>query len=359
MFCSKCGTQVPDNAKFCHNCGKPIPSAVHETVIDAIPLPIEQVPPTPRVVSVPAKALSTPIKSAAPTRYQIAISIILVLFLSLAYGLMFLVALGGEHPHFKNQGTGLLIWTILTFWYCWKRMNRRGWVGGTIGLTVFILAIFLSAAIAGYVRGQLDYVLEHSPIARLKKIYPGEYETIRNDLIATVKTGDVKSEEFERFFLAKMVSLLPKVFKTTSDDALLLFGQAKIQISREVAERSADDCVAFLYGLQPEDAATAARISGLVTKQTTELKNAAIAKVFEEAGTAMLAVNPNDENRFNSLVSQLDRTVKSNYQTSVYSFFDLKKPADVRCKAGILILEEVLNLPPNDRTFMLRRLFAQ
>lgn len=33
MFCSQCGTKLPDNSKFCHRCGQPITKIGHSNII--------------------------------------------------------------------------------------------------------------------------------------------------------------------------------------------------------------------------------------------------------------------------------------------------------------------------------------
>ena len=67
-----------------------------------------------------------------------------------------------------------------------------------------------------------------------------------------------------------------------------------------------------------------------------------------------------DEKRFNTLIAQLDAKLKSTYGTSAYYFADDSEnlPSAVRCKAGLLLFREALNLPEKDRSFMLTTLFA-
>src|SRR5271169_5726543 len=78
MFCISCGNKVPDAARFCAKCGKPVEADADRTVLgeaailDAnqetfapdVPL---QPPPTPRLTPAPSRPRSTPPSNPALT----------------------------------------------------------------------------------------------------------------------------------------------------------------------------------------------------------------------------------------------------------------------------------------------------
>lgn len=54
----------------------------------------------------------------------------------------------------KSVGSDAIRLMFLTggvFWYFWKVRNRKGWIGGVVGVAVSILLIMLCAVIGGYV----------------------------------------------------------------------------------------------------------------------------------------------------------------------------------------------------------------
>jgi len=57
MFCSKCGKQIPDTAKFCGGCGNPTPSAAKTSPppAPAVSAPVPPAPPTPAAAQAPEK----------------------------------------------------------------------------------------------------------------------------------------------------------------------------------------------------------------------------------------------------------------------------------------------------------------
>lgn len=156
--------------------------------------------------------------------------------------------------------------------------------------------------------------------------------------------------------------ILRRVLRTTSDEALLQFGRGKVQMYQEVAASNADDCLSMM--LVRSDSASQLqsqlRIMASLSKKTNDAMSDANLKVFNAAGSLKAANAVKDPIRFEALFEQLDATLTSTYGTSAYYLSDdsLNKPAEVRCKAGLLLFKEVLNLPPQDRSFMLRQFFG-
>ena len=227
MFCSHCGTAVAINASFCHKCGKPVPSVDLESIAASTQAPVEPIPSAPKTASKSARSPLSPIKLTAPTKRQIAISISLAIILALMFGMELTLALAGEESLFvTKQVFGYLFISGLAFWYFWKRLDRRGWVGALIGVTVSLFVLFLGAAIRGYVRGQPSYILEHTPmLAALKKNYPQVYEQVREDLIAASKDKNITAQELTAKMQTKVLPVGMKSLGSTSDEALLQFGK--------------------------------------------------------------------------------------------------------------------------------------
>jgi hypothetical protein len=65
MYCSQCGTQAPDGARFCQNCGASLTAP--GGIVQQPPTPINEDPPTPR----PSRRSSTS-KAQDPYKEQIA-----------------------------------------------------------------------------------------------------------------------------------------------------------------------------------------------------------------------------------------------------------------------------------------------
>lgn len=54
MVCSTCGAEIPVGAKFCGNCGAPVPEPVHATVINGTPQDEASGVPAPPSAAAPA-----------------------------------------------------------------------------------------------------------------------------------------------------------------------------------------------------------------------------------------------------------------------------------------------------------------
>jgi hypothetical protein len=357
MYCSQCGTELTVDSIFCFKCGKPIP--VQSQI--AAPSPVDSALPQPR----PLEPAPQPPKPAGLTRRQIFTLVFWALLLFFSYASVFIAALYGENYDVAKNGVGLMLITGYSFWYFWKVRNHKGWVGGVVGVAVSILSLFLGAAIGGYVRGQPDYILEHTPpFATIKERFPKEYESILQGLIAAgkAKGKNLTTEEVMGLIGQKTMFLLNQSLKTTSNPAMLLFAKAKLSSFRDVAKGNPSDCYTMMSGtIADADPATQIRISKSMSPETDALNGQAMQNVVEDSDTYRQAMDsPTSEAHFKALLAQLDTVLTNKYSLSVYYFTDnsLNMPADVRCKAGIAMFEEAMNLPSDDRAFMLRKFFA-
>ena len=241
----------------------------------------------------------------------------------------------------------------LAFWYLWKCKKRKGWVGALVGVIVSISVVFLSGGIAGYVRGQHEYVLEHTPyLVALKKSHPQAYKKIYQDVMATVRSKNVGAQDIAEKINATLQLLALEALKSTSAEALVQFGKARIQMIQDVAAASAEDCMLVISGEVPHaNYETQKRIIASVSKEAKEAYQNALIKVLAEAGGWESAISKDE---VNSLFKQLDDKLKSAYGINYLGEDALKQPVGVRCKAELLLLKEVINLPTKDRSLMLR-----
>lgn len=136
--------------------------------------------------------------------------------------------------------------------------------------------------------------------------------------------------------------------------------------AREILNAIRVDAVTILFAfpallgqLASADLEAQMRITNTTSKATREAMQAAFVKVLNDADDQR-DITLSDDERFNALYEQLDSTLQTTYGTSAYYIGDDSSghPADVRCKAGLLLFKETLALPPDDRSFMLRNLFA-
>ena len=353
MFCSQCGTELAADSIFCFKCGKQI----QEHSLIAEPSPDDSILPHPS----PLDPAPQPPKPAGLTKRQnFTLAFWTLLLISIFFVEVLIPALYGEKYDIAKKGGTLMFGTGWAFWYFWKVRNRKGWVGGIVGVAVSILVLFLGAAIGGYVRGQPDYVLEHTPaFSAIKQHFPKEYESMLQELIALNKEKKLTVEDITGLLDNKIIPLLNQAVKTTSDPAMLLFGKAKLSAFRDAAKDNPADCYAMMSG--DADPATQIRISKYMSPETSALNEQAMQKVFEDTGTYRQAMDsPTSEARSKTLFTQLDAILTRKYSLSAYDLFDdtHNMPADVRCKAGVAMFEEVINLPSDDRAFMLREFLA-
>ena len=325
------------------------------------PSPVNSALPQPR----PLEPASPPQDVARLTKKQISILSVLALLLFFGYAVVLERIIDGVNDTVGKNAVGkdaiyLMFFTGWAFWYFWKVRNRKGWIGGVVGVAVSILVIILSVAIDGYVRGQPDYVLEHTPaFSALKKHFPKEYESMYQELIALAKEKKLTIKDVSGLIDNKIVPLLSQALKTTSDPAILLFGKAKLSAFRDVAKVNSADCYVMMFG--NADTATQIRISKSMSQETSALNKQAMQKVIEDSGTYRQTMDsPTSEARSKTLFTQLDAILTRKYSLSTYDSFDdtHNMPADVRCKAGIALFEEIMNLPSDDSAFMLREFLA-
>lgn len=365
MFCSQCGTSVANDASFCHRCGKPVAIVPHEPAsTPAQPSAQSIAPDTTKVTKSLLSGVVSANKPFAPTRWQIPISIVLVFVLASTYGLILIDALDGDfHTTVKGRNVGgMIVWGGLTFWYVWKSLNRRAWIGALLGVGISLLVVFLGAGISGYVKGRHADILDQVPqLAALKKNFPEVAEQVRQELRAASKDKGHNPQELAAKVQARFLPVVSAALKTTSDAAMLQYAKAKIQQFQEVADSNASDCLSLMSGrLEKAPPATQARIMASISKETTKALQDAFVKILNDADAHRNAPPASDQKRFNALYEQLDVKLKSAYGTSAYYFGDdsLNKRADVRCKAGLFLFKEALNLAEKDRSFMLRALFG-
>ena len=353
MFCSQCGTDLAANSIFCFKCGKQIQeqSLIAEPSLDDSILPQSgSLDPAPQ-----------PPKPAGLTKRQnVTLAFWALLLISIFSVEVLIPAFYGEKYDIAKKGGTLMFGTGWAFWYFWKVRNRKGWVGGVVGVAVSILVLFLGAAIGGYVRGQPEYVLENTPpYPSIKEHFPKEYESMRHELVAAAKEKKLTTEDFISLLSNKMIPLVNQSLKTTSDPAMLLFGKAKLSMFHDVAKSNPNDCYGLISGtIANGDLKTASKS---FSPETSALNEQAMQKVFEDTGTYRQAMDsPRSEARSKTLFTQLDAILTRKYSLSAYDLFDdsHNMPADVRCKAGIALFEEIMNLPSDDSAFMLRVFFA-
>lgn len=350
MFCSQCGTELTVDSSFCPKCGKPITS---QSQI-AAPSPVDTRLPQPR----PLDPVPQPLKPVGLTKRQNLNLALLALLLVIIYAV---VLIPTQYGVIYDNGKDILYVILINgwaFWYFWKVRNRKSWVGAIVGVAVAILVLFFGAAIGGYVRGQPEYVLENTPpYPSIKEHFPKEYESMRQELVAAAKEKKLTSEDLIGLLGSKMIPLVNQSLKTTSNPAMLLFGKAKLSMFRDVSRRNTTACYGMMSGtITNSDLIT---VSKSFSPETQALNEQAMQKVIEDSGTYRQTMDSQIlEAHFNSLLAQLDTILTRKYSLSAYYLTDDSKPADVRCKAGVALFEEVMNLPSDDRVFMLRMLFA-
>ena len=102
-------------------------------------------------------------------------------------------ALEGEFHTTQRAGNyvgGMIIWSGAAFWYFWKSLNRRGWVGALVGMAISLLVLFGGAGISGYVKGQRADILDQVPqFAALKRNFPEAAEQVRQDYAPCPRTN--------------------------------------------------------------------------------------------------------------------------------------------------------------------------
>lgn len=358
MFCPKCGTPCADEASFCHKCGAEIP-----TENAAKPkAPVAHVSVNDERAAFPEQSGSVSNGPLPPKPQSTAHTLTTVAAVSFLFA-MYLNILGPAFSglEFNTKGRDqiyVLFFSGLIGWWLFKSRGFNKWIGGTLGVALSLAVLIAGVVISARAKNSVEYVLAHTPqIAALQKHQPQEYAQIEKE-IAAAKSRGAKTDELQALLNAKVAVLALKVIQSTSDGALLEYGQTKLQMFRDVAAKSTDHCVLLISGkTQEAGPGVAERILASVSEETKAATRKALVRVIKEAVLLETVSDTTVEARFNALYDQVDSKLKSR-GTSVYYFGDEKKPADVRCRAGLAIYEEVLNLPPADRSFMLRQLLG-
>lgn len=245
----------------------------------------------------------------------------------------------------------------LFFWWIFKSYDRNKWIGGTLGVALSFVVLVAGVAINTRHKRSIEYVMEHTPqIAALKKNHPDEYAQIAKDLEGLTAKG-AKPEEYPSLLNAKLMPIALKAVHSTSDAAIFEYGRTKLLMFREVAANNAEDCVMLMSGeAQNATPAVSSRIFSVMSEETKVASRKAIGRVLEDEGMGKFE-QENADARFEQLFKLIDDKLKP-AGTSAYYFMDDTKSVDVRCKAGLGVYGEVMSLPVQDRSFMLRRLFG-
>jgi hypothetical protein len=287
----------------------------------------------------------------------------LVLLLIGGYASVLIPALDGKQYATKS-GFALMFWSGLTFWYFWKIENRKTWVGAIIGVVIGVFVSILIVGLGTAIGGEdTDYVLAHTaPYPAIKQHFPEAYEDMRRELSTASKGKKLTVEDIIGILGTKVVAVGDEAVKTTSDDAILQLGGAKLSWFRDVSKKSPADCYLMMSGeLATADPAAWVRVLKSMSSETKVLTKQATQKVLEDVNTQRKVTGSEAaEAHFDNLLTQLDAILTKKYSLSAYYFTDdsLNKPSAVRCAAGLALFEEIMNLPSDERTFILRRFFT-
>lgn len=249
-----------------------------------------------------------------------------------------------------------------------KKRGRSGWVGAAKGFAGVVGCVFLIGALAtiagsfskGSPTEQVDSMMGRTqPYPIIKQRFPKEYEAIRQSFITIAKSGKFTGEDATRVLNQGFTSLNVRALKTTSDPALLMFAAAKLKTLQDVAKHSPDACNGVLTGTF-DSSVNMIQVAAYISPETKAQNQQALQKVFEDANARQDAPAAEQPLRLNALYAQLDRTMISKYSLSADIVADqsLNAPAEARCRAGIALLDEIMNLPSNDRAFMLQWFFG-
>ena len=249
-----------------------------------------------------------------------------------------------------------------------KKRGRSGWGGAAKGFAGIFGCVFLIGALAtiagrfsmGSPTEQVDSMMGRTqPYPIIKQRFPKEYDAIRQSFITIAKSGKFTGEDATRLLNQGFTSLYVRALKTTSDPAMLLFAAAKLKTLQDVAKHSPDACNGVLTGTF-DSSVNMIQVAAYISPETKAQNQQALQKVFEDANARQDAPAAEQPLRLNALYAQLDRTMVSKYSLSADVVTDqsLNASAEVRCRAGIALLTEIMNLPSDDRAFMLREFFG-
>ena len=149
MFCSNCGKQLPDNAKFCPDCGQPIIIPENPIVKEPEPEPVKA--PEPVAAPEPVKApepVDEPVFAPAPEPVVPAENRPLGPWAYFGYGLLFSIPV-----------IGFILLIILSF--AGRNVNRKNFARSYWCWAILVIALILIAVVillTGVLRGVTDSV---------------------------------------------------------------------------------------------------------------------------------------------------------------------------------------------------------
>ena len=371
MFCPQCGVEMSDASRFCFKCGKELP-AVKQALAEPSPPPLpvinhappndarsvfpaQIIPPEPAPEPEPEPWLEEPKKS---TRRRTWTTVGALLFLLMMYFQIIDGALYGIEFFSKpNENVYVLIFGGWFFWWIFKAYGYNKWVGCVLGTILSFGVLVAGVAINKHTKSSVEYVMANTPqLAALQKHHPDDYAQITKDLNEAVKKG-VTGDPLQNILNAKVTPIAFKAVRSTSEAAILDYGKTKLLMFKDVAAKNADDCTLLMSGdAQNAGVAVMQRILSYVTEDTKLATRKAIARVLEEEGSGTYDLET-AEARSDKLYQLIDDKMKPTGSSAFY-LADQTKSADVRCKSGIGVFEQVMSLPPSDRSFMLRYLLG-
>ncbi len=187
MYCPQCGTELAADCKFCPKCGKQIRTQ------DKIAEPNLADSALPKFN--PPEAAPQSQKYAGLTKKQTTKLYIWAVLLLISYSVLLPVIIYGQ-IYGSNDAQqsrplgqaifGLMIWTGWLFSYYWKATDRRGWVGGVIGVSVSIVLVMVSAMLGGAIRGYSQQKVASEKLATLSNNAMAEHGATQEKLHAAL-----------------------------------------------------------------------------------------------------------------------------------------------------------------------------
>ncbi len=366
MFCPQCGVEVSDVSKFCFKCGNELPSVI-QTPTEPPPSPVvNHAPPNDIRAVFPEHLIAAPpvplpesfLDEPKNTKGRNWTAVGAVLFLGAMYFMIIDGALNGVEFYTKgNEQFYVLVFGGWFFWWIFKAYGRNKWIGGVFGTLLSFCVLISGVAITKHTKNSVEYLMSHTPeLAALQKHHPDDYAQIAKDLNDAVRKG-VTGDPLQNILNAKVTPIALKAVRSTSEAAILRYGQTKLLMFKDVASKSAGDCTLLMSGeAQNAGVAVMQRILSYVTEDTKLATRNAIGRVLEDEGqgTYDLATAEAHSDKLYQIIDDKMKPMGS----SAFYLADQTKSADVRCKSGIGVYEQVMSLPPSDRSFMLRYLFG-
>lgn len=308
-------------------------------------------PPHPGGPKRPEAAPHTTSPPRGSTRRTIA-TVGVLFFLGLVYFNIIDGALSGS-PHYMSP-FGVLLFSGGCFWWLFEAYGRNKWIGAVVGIALAIGILVGAAALvkrATIPTNPMEYAPE---LTALKKHHPDEYASIAKMLQGKIATGK-KPEDLAVLMYPHLMPVVLQALRTTSDAALVEYARTRIAIFGDVAVKSPQDCQLLISGdIGEAGSAVVGRISGAISEEHKRAGSKAIVRVLEDEGTGA-PPGKDDAKRSERIYNALEKKMKAK-GFSTDSLADDTKTMEVRCASGIALLDEVMLLPAQDRSFMLRRL---